>query len=76
MTFNNEEYNLKISKSLIMPVLIENNISSMDNSNYVENENNLNSLISKNVQFTYSETTCLINDIILLTNNDSNETTF
>ncbi|CAF1281335.1 unnamed protein product, partial [Adineta steineri] len=62
-TSNNQEYNLKIPKSLIINLLNVNKTSSIENTDFFYNENSLNTLLLTDVQFTYTEITGLITDI-------------
>ncbi|CAF4917019.1 unnamed protein product [Rotaria socialis] len=64
-TMSNEQYNLKITKSLLMLILSENNSDFIQPNDCFDNEPNFNDC-SLTVQFTYSETTGIISDISIL----------
>ncbi|CAM2728719.1 unnamed protein product [Rotaria socialis] len=64
-TMSNEQYNLKITKSLLMLMLSENNSDFIQPNDCFDNEPNFNDC-SLTVQFTYSETTGIISDISIL----------
>ncbi|CAF1585439.1 unnamed protein product [Adineta steineri] len=62
-TLNNQEYNLKIPKPLLINLLNVDKTSSIENTDIFYYESTLNNLLSTDVQFTYSEITGLITDI-------------
>ncbi|CAF4240322.1 unnamed protein product [Adineta steineri] len=62
-TLNNQEYNLKIPKSLLISLLNVDKTSAIENTDFFNDESTLNNLLSTDVQFTYTEITGLITDI-------------
>jgi DNA-directed RNA polymerase subunit RPC12/RpoP len=64
---NNEEYNLKIPKALMIPLLNINDSCPIDNNHSINNEINFNDLINTNIQFTYSEVPGTISDMSTFT---------
>ncbi|CAF3743451.1 unnamed protein product [Rotaria socialis] len=66
LTSNNEQYNLRIEKSLLMVILAEISSDSIENNDCSNSSYNLNSIISLNTKFTYSEITGIISDIATL----------
>ncbi|CAF1286516.1 unnamed protein product [Rotaria sp. Silwood1] len=71
LTLKHEEYNLQIPKAILIPMLHENDDSSLESDDYCNIENNLSSIISLIVQFTYDETTGTISEIGIATDNES-----
>lgn len=67
-TLNHEEYNLKLTKSLLLPIL-KNNADNMLNDNDYFNEDILNTIVSIMVQFTYNEISGIINQIEAIEDN-------
>jgi hypothetical protein len=71
LTRNHEEYNLKIRNSLILPFLNNNNICTSNNNDPIIVKDDLNSMISKIIQFTFSEATAIIDDLIIIPGDES-----
>ncbi|CAF1218004.1 unnamed protein product [Rotaria sordida] len=70
-TFNNEQYNLRIAKPLLMLMVAEKNSDSIENSDCINNEYNFNNIIASTVNVTYSEITGIVSDISIVKNNES-----
>ncbi|CAF2710368.1 unnamed protein product [Rotaria sp. Silwood2] len=70
-TFNNEQYDLKITKPLLMLVLSEKTSDFIESNDGINDENNFNNIISLTVNFTYSEITAIISDISIVKENPS-----
>jgi hypothetical protein len=70
ISFNHDEYNLKITKSLLIPLLNEETTSSVHTSDYFKSQDFLNTMISLKVDFTYNEKIGIITSIT--TNNEQN----
>ncbi|CAF1202503.1 unnamed protein product [Rotaria sordida] len=70
-TFNNEQYDLKITKPLLMLILSEKTSDFIESNDGTNDENNFNNIISLTVNFTYSEITGIISDISIVKENPS-----
>lgn len=67
-TLNREEYDLKVTKSLLLPILKDNTDNTVNNDDYFSEES-LNNIVSIMIQFTYNEVTGVINEIQALIDN-------
>jgi DNA-directed RNA polymerase subunit RPC12/RpoP len=76
ISFTHDEYNLKITKSLLIPLMSQETDPSIENSDYFKSPDFLNTIISLNVDFTYDEKTGIINIITIHNDQNSRKNSF
>jgi DNA-directed RNA polymerase subunit RPC12/RpoP len=74
LTPNNEQFDLKVAKSLMSDLLQNNNALKLDACNKTDDNVFLNSIISKNVKFTFNQNTAIIDTITIINDEQSFET--
>ncbi len=71
LTYNHEEYNLKIRNSLILSFLSNNNIFTSKNHDHIIVKDDLNYMISKIIQFTFTEAIAIIDNLIIISGDEA-----